>query len=73
VVETVSLRCASPHGCLPRSIAVLLLCRWRGYRASWCVGVHSPPASSHAWIEVTGRPVGEPFPPRDFYTPIITV
>ncbi len=73
IVETISLRCASHHGCLPRSLAILLLCRWRGQRVTWRVGVHSPPPSSHAWIEAAGQPVGEPFDPRRFYSAIITV
>lgn len=73
IVETVSLRCASHHGCLPRSLAILLLCRWRGQRVTWRVGVHSPPPSSHAWVEAAGQPVGEPFDPHRLYTPIITV
>lgn len=73
VVETVSLRCAGPHGCLPRSLAVLLLCRLSGDRVVWRVGAHSPPPSLHAWVEARGGPVGEPFDPRVLYTPIITV
>lgn len=73
IVQTVSLRCASPHGCLLRSVAVLLLCRWHGYWVTWRVGVHSPPPSSHTWIEAAGHPVGEPFNPHKLYTPIITV
>lgn len=73
IVETVSLRCASHHGCLLRSLAILLLCRWRGQRVTWRMGVHSPPPSSHAWVEAGGQPVGEPFDPRLLYTPIITV
>lgn len=73
IVETVSLRCASHHGCLPRSLAILLLCRWRGQRVTWRVGGHAPPPSSHAWVEAAGRPVGEPFDPYALYTPIVTV
>lgn len=69
VVEAVSLRCASHHGCLLRSISVLLLSRWHGYALTWRIGVHSPPPSSHAWVEFNGQPVGEPFDPLQLYTP----
>ncbi|MGH3697048.1 MAG: lasso peptide biosynthesis B2 protein [Pseudonocardiaceae bacterium] len=73
IVETVSLRCASHHGCLLRSLAILLLCRWRGRHVTWRVGVCSPPPMSHAWVEAAGQSVGEPFDPCLLYTPIITV
>ena len=73
VVEAVSLRCASHHGCLPSSVAVLLLSRWHGYTLTWRIGVHSPPPSSHAWVEFDNQPIGEPFDPQQLYTPIITV
>jgi len=73
IVETVSLRCASHYGCLLRSLTILLLCQWRGQRVTWRIGVHSPPPSSHAWVEADGQPVGEPFDPHLLYTPIITV
>jgi hypothetical protein len=59
-VTTVSLRCASDEGCLPRSLAVVLLCRSRGVWPTWCVGVRArPPFGAHAWVEVDGHPVGE--------------
>lgn len=73
VVEAVSLRCASHHGCLLRSVAVLLLTRWHGYSLTWQIGVHSPPPSSHAWVTFNGQPIGEPFDPLQLYTPIITL
>lgn len=71
IVETVSLRCAGPYGCMPRSVAIVLLCRSRGQRVTWRVGVHSPPARTHAWVEAGGEPVGEPFDPRLLYVPVI--
>ncbi|MGH3828130.1 MAG: lasso peptide biosynthesis B2 protein [Pseudonocardiaceae bacterium] len=54
-------------------MAILLLCRWRGQRVVWRVGVHSPLPSSHAWIEADGQPIGEPFDPHRLYTPFITI
>ncbi|WP_160051311.1 lasso peptide biosynthesis B2 protein [Nocardiopsis sp. FR26] len=71
-VTTVSLRCASPHGCLLRSLATVLLCRTRGEQPVWRVGVRAP-ATSHAWVEAGGTPVGEHEDPHRIYTPIITV
>lgn len=68
-VTTVSLRCASPYGCLLRSVAVMLLCRLHGECPRWVVGFSSPPPASHAWVETAEGPVGEPVDPRDHYTP----
>jgi Transglutaminase-like superfamily len=73
VVTTVSLRAASDHGCLSRSLAVLVACRLAGHTVTWRVGVASPPPSSHAWVEADDTPVGERFDPCLLYRPIITV
>lgn len=60
-VLSVSTRCCGPSACLPRSIAVALLCRSRGTWPTWCVGVvAAPPFRAHAWIEVAGEMVDEP-------------
>jgi len=72
-VTTVNLWCASPHGCLLRSVAVVLLCRLSSERPRWVVGFSSPPPASHAWVETIEGPVGEPVDPRDHYTPAITL
>jgi hypothetical protein len=40
---------------------------------TWRSGVRYPPLESHAWIEVDGRPVGEPAQAIDTYTPTVTV
>jgi hypothetical protein len=73
IVTTVSLRCASGHGCLRRSLAIVLLCRFWGLRATWRAGFCSPPPRSHAWVEAAGEPVCEIADPRTIYTPMITV
>lgn len=73
IVTTVSLRCASGHGCLRRSLAIILLCRSWGLRATWRVGFRSPPPQSHAWVEAGGQPVCETVDPRTIYTPMITI
>ncbi|HKS44725.1 MAG TPA: lasso peptide biosynthesis B2 protein [Amycolatopsis sp.] len=72
-VTTVSLRCASDHGCLLRSVAIVVACRLAGRTVVWRVGTVSPPPSSHAWVEAAGVPAGEPFDPRLLYSPIMTV
>ena len=72
IVTTVSLRCASPHGCLLRSVSIAVGERLVGRSVRWQIGIASPPMSSHAWIEA-GHPVGEPVDPHLFYTPILTV
>ncbi|MFI8191806.1 lasso peptide biosynthesis B2 protein [Streptomyces sp. NPDC085946] len=69
----VSLHCAGPRGCLPRSIGAALLCRLGGSWPTWCTGVRVvPPFTAHAWIEVGGRPVDEGVP-DDYFTRLITV
>jgi steroid 5-alpha reductase family enzyme len=72
IVTTVSLRCASGHGCLRRSLAVTLLCRLWGARVTWRVGFRSPPPQAHAWVEAGGEPVRETVDPRLIYSSIIT-
>nr|WP_202511647.1 lasso peptide biosynthesis B2 protein [Streptomyces sp. SID3343] len=58
-VVAVSARCAG-EGCVQRSVATALLCRARGVWPTWCSGVRTEPFRAHAWVEVDGRPVGEP-------------
>jgi hypothetical protein len=72
-VVTVSLVCAGREGCLPRSLATVLLCRLRGRWVTWCVGARRlAPFSAHAWVEVDGTPVGEDYPP-DYFRTFFTV
>jgi hypothetical protein len=66
-VVAVSLTCAAREGCLPRSLATVLLCRLHGQWPTWCVGARRlPPFGAHAWVEVDGVPVDEPYPPDYF-------
>lgn len=66
-VLAVSLACAGPQGCLVRSLATTLLCRFGGRWPEWCVGVRVlPPFGAHAWVEAEGRPVGEDVPEEYF-------
>ena len=51
-ITAVSLHCASSHGCLPRSLAIVLWCRATGQHATWVLGASvDPPAALHAWVE----------------------
>ncbi|MDN3297892.1 lasso peptide biosynthesis B2 protein [Streptomyces ficellus] len=69
----VSLRCAGPRGCLPRSLGAALLCRLGGTWPTWCTGVRVvPPFTAHAWIEADGRPVGEGLP-DDYFTRLMAI
>ncbi|GAA1546528.1 hypothetical protein GCM10009730_64580 [Streptomyces albidochromogenes] len=69
----VSLRCAGPKGCLPRSLGAALLCRLGGTWPTWCTGVRVvPPFTAHAWIEADGHPVDEGVP-DDYFTRLIAV
>jgi hypothetical protein len=68
-VTAVSMACAAREGCLPRSLATIMLCRLHGQGATWCVGVRRlPPFGAHAWVEAEGVPVGEDYPPHYFRT-----
>jgi hypothetical protein len=72
-VVTVSLVCAGREGCLPRSLATILLCRLRGQWPTWCVGARRiPPFGAHAWVEADGVPVGEG-DPADYFCKFFTV
>ena len=66
-------RVAGWRGCLPRSIAICLLCRWEGtWPDGWRSGIHrAPPFSAHAWIENEGRIVRQNNVPDD-YRPLLT-
>ena len=72
-VLAVSLRCLGPQGCLPRSVAVALLCRMSGTWPTWCAGVRvMPPFGAHAWVEADGVPVDENLPAQ-YFRPVMTV
>ncbi|MGN9845898.1 lasso peptide biosynthesis B2 protein [Nonomuraea sp. H19] len=72
-VLAVSLRCAGPEACLPRSLAVVLLCRMSGRAPTWCTGVRiRPPFGAHAWVEAEGRPVAESAG-SGYFRPLIVV
>jgi hypothetical protein len=70
-VVAVSVLCAG-EGCLQRSIATALLCRFGGVWPTWRVGVRVEPFGAHAWVEAEGRPVDEPHPAGS-YRPILSV
>jgi Transglutaminase-like superfamily len=73
-VTAVSLTCAAREGCVPRSLATILLCRLQGRWASWCVGARRvPPFGADAWVEVGGIPVGEDQYPSDYFRKLFTV
>lgn len=59
-VVAVSPAAAGRFGCLPRSVATVLLSRRYGAWTTWCVGVRNElPFAAHAWVEAEGRLVGE--------------
>ncbi|MER7481933.1 lasso peptide biosynthesis B2 protein [Streptomyces sp. NPDC126510] len=69
----VSLRCAGPKGCLPRSLGAALLCRLGGTWPTWCTGVRvTPPFTAHAWVEAEGHPVGEGVP-QGYFARLVAV
>lgn len=72
-VVAVSLTCAAREGCLPRSLATVLLCRLQGRWPTWSVGVRRlPPFAAHAWVEAEGAMVDEDYPP-DYFRPLLQV
>ncbi|GAA2064464.1 hypothetical protein GCM10009801_09100 [Streptomyces albiaxialis] len=73
VVCTLSPRCGSGYGCLPRSLATALLCRLHGRWPTWKTGVRFPPLASHAWNEADGIPIGEDTAHIRTFTATITI
>ena len=72
-VVAVSLVCAAREGCVPRSLATILLCRLHGQWPTWCVGARRlPPFAAHAWVEADGTMVDEDYPP-DYFRTLFTV
>lgn len=63
-VIALSRTCAG-EGCLERSLATVFLCyvTQRGV-PSWHVGARTEPFRAHAWVEVSGMPVGEEIDPN---------
>lgn len=58
----------SRAACLEMSLAALLDLALHGRFADWCIGCRFDPCESHAWIEVSGRPIGESnSPDRPFH------
>lgn len=55
----ISKRCAG-QGCVQRSIAVVILCRFDGFAPDWRTGFGIEPFTAHAWVEVDTLPIGEP-------------
>jgi len=70
-VVAVSLHCAI-HGCLQRSIAAAVLCRFKGVWPTWRAGVRTTPFTAHAWLEADGQMIDEPYP-DGYYRPLLTV
>ncbi|WP_405575521.1 lasso peptide biosynthesis B2 protein [Streptomyces sp. NBC_01167] len=70
-VTATSVLCAG-EGCLPRSLAIVLLCRFRNTWPTWHIGIRTGPFESHAWVEAEGQMVNEPHS-DDYYRPIMTV
>ena len=72
-LTSASLRCASPYGCQPRSVALTVWCLLTRRRVSWVVGAATAPLGLHAWVEAQGRPVGESVDRHLLYQPIIVI
>lgn len=62
---TTAVRSAARHrsgrvACLEQSLAAVLMAGLRRRSIQWCIGARLMPYASHAWIEIDGRPIGEP-------------
>ncbi|MEU0086983.1 lasso peptide biosynthesis B2 protein [Streptomyces sp. NPDC006274] len=53
----------SRAACLEMSLAAFLDSAMHGRSVNWCIGCRFDPCESHAWIEASARPVGEPDTP----------
>lgn len=49
--------------CLENSLAAALAALLTRRSVDWCIGARLMPYAAHAWIEVEGAPVGEPWEP----------
>ncbi|WP_069813830.1 lasso peptide biosynthesis B2 protein [Streptomyces sp. TP-A0874] len=59
-VLAASLSLNGLRACLPRSLSIVMLCRFQGRWPTWSVGVRSmPPFLAHAWVEVGREMIGE--------------
>lgn len=56
----VSKKCRNQDRCIKRSLATFFMLYIQGKMCSWCTGYAMNPFRSHAWVEVSGIPVGEP-------------
>lgn len=58
-------RICAGEGCLERSLATVFMCfiTRRGV-PSWHLGARTEPFRAHAWVEVSGVPVGEEIDPN---------
>ncbi|QUF85784.1 lasso peptide biosynthesis B2 protein [Bifidobacterium longum] len=65
-VNSVSPRCAG-NGCLQRSVAVMLIARFRKIPLTWKSGFRIKPFVAHAWVELNGQPVGENIDLSNFF------
>jgi hypothetical protein len=62
---TSAIRTAARHragrmACLEHSLAAVILAGLRRHSVEWCIGARLMPFASHAWIELDGKPIGEP-------------
>ena len=54
--------------CLEMSLTAFLHSVLHGRSLDWCIGCRFDPCESHAWIEVSAQPIGEPdTPDRPFH------
>jgi transglutaminase superfamily protein len=70
-VMAASARCAGEN-CLTRSLATVLLSRMSGVWPDWCTGVRINPFRAHAWVQIAGQPIGEPYP-AGYFRPLLTI
>jgi hypothetical protein len=58
----------SRAACLEMSLAAFLDSALHGRSVDWCIGCRFDPCESHAWIEASAQPIGEPnTPDRSFH------
>lgn len=59
-IRTAARYRAGRVACLEHSLAAVILAGLRRRSVQWCIGARLMPYASHAWIELDGRPIGEP-------------
>ncbi|MFL0694667.1 MAG: lasso peptide biosynthesis B2 protein [Agrobacterium tumefaciens] len=64
---------SAPDRCVPRSLALVLLCASRGLRAHAVIGVRTRPFAAHCWAQHGPIVLSDPLETVAPFTPILVI